>query len=661
MNYRKDIDGLRAFSVLPVIFFHAGFTTFSGGYLGVDIFFVISGYLISGIIIHELSNEKFRIFNFYERRIRRILPALLTVLFFTFSVSYFVLLPGEMHDLSQSLFSVIAFASNILFWIKSDYFAIESELNPLLHTWSLAVEEQFYIFFPLMMIAIWGLRLKTQILVLVAILILSLLSTTKLVPMDLSGKFYLLPFRAWELLIGVLAAYISIYYLPDSFRKSKAANWLSFFGLVIIALSILFFDRNTPTPSLLTAIPCLGAFLVLLFSEESSISGKILGNKLLVFIGLLSYSAYLWHQPIFALTRIVSLNEPSTLLLFCLILITFILAYLTYIFIETPFRNRKKVQYKAVILIVLPISIILGFTGLTGHFSKGFPDRFNPEDLKDYIVYAESISDCSNKDLPENWCISPENAKIAILGDSHADAISQSLIGELGSSNIFLDKLVFPCLPILFTSRADKGNLINCENQNKLAYEYLKSNEDLEVIILHARWPLYIESTRFNNLEGGVEYGNDVFLTSTLGKDKSKKLAQKDLYDIFQKSIENYLELGKLVVLIYSVPEVGWHVPTVATRSRLMAKENFEISTSYERFQLRNKNVYKILDSLGDHQNLVRIYPESVLCNTYQQGRCTAYYEDKIFYGDDDHLSLLGADLISKLILKEIILNERNK
>ena len=337
------------------------------------------------------------------------------------------------------------------------------------------------------------------------------------------------------------------------------------------------------------------------------------------------------------------------------------MAYLTYIFIETPFRNRKKFQYKTVILTVFPISIILGFAGLSGHFLKGFPDRFNSEDLKDYIVYAESVSDCSNKDLPENWCISPENAKIAIVGDSHADAISQSLIDELGSSNLFLDKIVFPCLPVLFTSRADKGNLINCENQNNLAYEYLKSNEDIEVIILHARWPLYVEGTRFNNLEGGVEYGNDVFLTSTLGEDKSKKLAQKDLYDLFQRSIENYLDLEKLVVLIYSVPEVGWHVPTVATRSRLMARENFEISTSYETFQLRNKKVYNILDSLGDHQNLVRIYPESVLCNTYQKGRCTAYYEDKIFYGDDDHLSLLGADLISKLILKEIILNERNK
>ncbi|MFQ3217660.1 acyltransferase family protein, partial [Paraperlucidibaca sp.] len=339
MKYRREIDGLRAVAVLPVILFHAGFDTFSGGFVGVDIFFVISGYLISTIIISELQNEKFSIVNFYERRARRILPALFFVMLSCIPFAYFWLTPSDLKDFAQSLISVSVFSSNILFWRESGYFDAAAELKPLLHTWSLAVEEQYYVIFPLFLMAFWGggKRLIVTLLTIAFLVSIALAEWASLVKP--SAAFFLLPTRVWELLIGVFSAF----YLSkmNRYRFSKCfSEFFGWLGLILIAYSILIYSESTPFPGIYALVPTIGAALVILFAEKETFVARFLGNKLFVGIGLISYSAYLWHQPLFAFARQRSLLELDELVLLALVALSLLLAYFSWRFIEYPFRSK---------------------------------------------------------------------------------------------------------------------------------------------------------------------------------------------------------------------------------------------------------------------------------------------------------------------------------
>lgn len=303
MKYRAEIDGLRALAVIPVILFHAGFEWFSGGFVGVDVFFVISGYLITTIIISEMAEGKFSMVNFYERRARRILPALFFVMAACLPFAWLWLTPSDLKDFGQSLIAVSFFSSNMLFWLESGYFDTAAELKPLLHTWSLAVEEQYYILFPIFLMLTWRLGVKWISIILSFVFLLSLglavLGTQYATnPQITSGTFFLLPTRGWELLVGVFAAFYLKY---KTHPKSRTFNQiLSLLGFSMIAYSIIVFDETTPFPSLYALIPTIGTGLLILCAVPKTIVHKLLSLKAIVGIGLISYSAYLWHQPLLA-------------------------------------------------------------------------------------------------------------------------------------------------------------------------------------------------------------------------------------------------------------------------------------------------------------------------------------------------------------------------
>ena len=347
IDYRQEINGLRALAVLPVVLYHAKFSLFQGGFVGVDIFFVISGYLISGIIFTELSTSSFSLVNFYERRARRILPALFVVLIFSTLISWILLPPIEFKDFGQSLFSVSLFASNFLFWLEGGYFDTGIDLKPLLHTWSLAVEEQFYILFPLLAILLFSVnkRFLLPVILLLFFTSLFLAHIFSEVNFDINskkGSFYFLPTRAWELLMGAL-----LFFIPKSTHtpsKDLLNNILSLTGLFLIAFSIYSFDEDTPFPSIFTLIPTSGAVLVILYGVKGTLANKMLSTKPFIIIGLISYSAYLWHQPLLSLSRFYFVGELETSYLSFLILLTFLLAYLSWRFIEEPFKNKKKIM-----------------------------------------------------------------------------------------------------------------------------------------------------------------------------------------------------------------------------------------------------------------------------------------------------------------------------
>ena len=373
MQYRPEIDGLRALAVIPVVLFHAGIAGFSGGFVGVDIFFVISGYLITSIILNEQQKDSFTLAGFYERRARRILPALMLVVLLSAVAAWYLLLPAELVDFGESLASVGVFASNILFWTQSDYFATTSEFIPLLHTWSLAVEEQFYLIFPVFMIFTLAWTKTKRLSVLTIVAILSLIFCEWAWRNAPEANFFLAPSRVWELMAGVLCAF----YLQQARDPKLLIRQLaSVAGLLMLVYSIAFLDKSIPFPSLFALIPVVGTVLIILFTDKNTLVGKILSLPFIVGVGLISYSAYLWHQPLFVFARLNSMDELSVTTLLGLSILAFIMAFISWRWVEKPFRNRNWLSQRQVLWMAALCSLILISLGLIFVLGGGFDERF---------------------------------------------------------------------------------------------------------------------------------------------------------------------------------------------------------------------------------------------------------------------------------------------
>ena len=349
LKHRTEIDGLRAIAVIPVVLFHAGISLFKGGYVGVDIFFVISGYLITSLIINEIKKSKFKLSNFLLSRFKRIFPALCFVILCTIP---FVIKFIPITDLDNYFLSVISsllFSSDILFWLQSSYFDVEADKKPLLHTWSLGVEAKFYILFPIFLILfqkeIQNKRIQYLIL---SIGILSFIYcewASRLYPV---ANFFLLPSRIWELCLGALA------FFANQNKNNIINNLFSFIGLILILCSFFFFDETTRFPSFNTLLPIIGTYLIIVHCNTFTLVGRILSSKFLVGTGLISYSLYLWHQPLFALYKVhygnLELNS-----IFLLIVISFLLSLFSWKYIEIPFRNKKIISNKTNFLILINV------------------------------------------------------------------------------------------------------------------------------------------------------------------------------------------------------------------------------------------------------------------------------------------------------------------
>lgn len=368
MKYRAEIDGLRALAVIPVILFHAGFDWISGGFVGVDIFFVISGYLITTILIEDIEKNRFSFSNFYERRARRILPALLLVILFTIMFAWVIMNPIDLRSFGNALIGVATFSSNIVFWKTEGYFSESSELNPLIHTWSLAVEEQYYVLFPVFLILCWRLGKNYVFWIVVALACLSLALSEWGWRNNTTANFYLAPTRAWELLAGSAAAFII------QKRGLKSNELLSSIGLLSIVFSLFFYDESIPFPSVYALLPVMGVVLLILFADKDTFSAKILSSKLFVGVGLISYSAYLWHQPLFAFTRIhLKVIDLPLYLSIIITLLTLALAYFSWKYVEGPFRNRSFLKTKTILLTSVVLLVSVGCMGvLTKKASDGY-------------------------------------------------------------------------------------------------------------------------------------------------------------------------------------------------------------------------------------------------------------------------------------------------
>ncbi|MEP3477693.1 MAG: acyltransferase family protein [Fuerstiella sp.] len=441
--YRPDIDGLRAIAVLAVVLFHAGLG-FPGGYVGVDVFFVISGFLITSLIIKDLEQDKFSLVGFWERRVRRIWPPLIVMSVGCLLAGWFYLLPDDYQELGESTVWQNLFASNIFFWRESGYFEGPADEKPLLHTWSLAVEEQFYLFLPLLLSVVAKVnRLSRRFLVsaFAAGIVASLALSVYGVAHHPGATFYLLPTRVWELLLGSLLSVLSIRFLPRNHRVSEFAGAL---GLIAIAVPCFLYDEATPFPGLSATIPCFGTALVIWSSmptgtagvANQTLVGKLLSNRGLVFVGFISYSLYLWHWPVFVFAKHSSFFPLSLGDRVKLLGLSFFLAVVSWKFIETPFR-LKAVFAKRNQLFKLSgaISTLVVVSGVAIMVASGIQSRFSNEALT-FIQAQDDREFTTNQTLEEveagrlprfGKASSERRPSVLLWGDSHAHSAMPAL------------------------------------------------------------------------------------------------------------------------------------------------------------------------------------------------------------------------------------------
>ena len=456
IQYRSEIDGLRAIAVLPVILFHAGIAGFGGGFVGVDIFFVISGYLITTILWSDLERGEFTFAKFYERRIRRILPAFVVVVACTLVAGWFWLPPDRFSDLGMSAASALFSVSNLYFYGEAGYFAHASETQPLLHTWSLGVEEQFYLVFPVLLLFLHRRMGRDQVMLVLAMIALASLAYCEwLWRRDPDANFFLIPSRTWELMAGSLCALFL-------FKRETSGNpLLAATGLALIALSILLLDKDTPFPSTLALLPVGGTVLVVLFARAENAVGRLLSWRPLVGIGLISYSAYLWHQPVLAFARLRLIESPSASMMLAMSLGTLGLAYLTWKYVEQPFRKPRDparraaglTSVRAILASMLPIAMV----SVAVNASGGAPDRFGEDRALDY-EHSRQLSDgmrrCktgyTNTDLLvcEDGERDRPALRIALIGDSHASQWTDALASEAEERGWALDTFAKSSCPI---------------------------------------------------------------------------------------------------------------------------------------------------------------------------------------------------------------------
>jgi len=655
--YRPEIDGVRAIAVIAVILYHAQisifeYQPFKGGFIGVDIFFVISGYLITSIILKELfASNTFSFKKFFERRARRILPVLLTVMLFSLPFAWILLIPSSLIDFCKSIIYSLGFSSNFYFWYSGQQYGAESGLlKPFLHTWSLSVEEQFYILFPIIILITYRYFKNYLIHILVLGFLVSLGLADWISRNHPSFNFYVLPTRAWELLSGSVLAYFEIKkgYRCNNMRLNSI---FSFIGLLLIAHSILFFNNeNMPHPSLHTLSPIIGTCLIIWYSNKDEFITKILSNKIFIGIGLISYSLYLWHYPIFAFAREVNFFDGYISYKFFFIFVAFLLSIFSYNFIEKPFRD-KKVQFKKIIIIFLTTIVFLISFNYYGIKSDGILSRL-----------PKGMPQEKQRLMDANFFKKENTQKVVLIGDSHAEALEFHLNEEIKKNDLSLYRFKTALYLNNFNfSNKKTGKIIKSfSKSNKKLDKFIKENSNL-VVIMHYRWSIKFLETYFDNEEGFKEQSKTLYrfiLEPTGIKTTSRKEREKFTKEALKNQIQNILDEGHKLILVYPVPEMGFHPIRLLYRKYLFEK-NFSsnslpiLSGSYEIYKKRNELIFEILDSI-QNPNIFRVYPHNFFCDTIIKDRCVANDKNKIFYFDDDHLSTHGSKLVAREIMDKI-------
>lgn len=665
MQYRKELDGFRALAVLAVIIYHANITVFGvhwfpGGLFGVDVFFVLSGFLITGIIRNQMDSNSFSFVDFYWRRAKRIVPALLTMLIVTSIVAYIFLLPDDLVKYAQSLKSTLYFGSNY-FWLNEDsYISDDSIYKPLLHTWSLAVEWQFYIVFP---VVVWFInKFFKQYLfgIMLALALLSLQYAQFIVPNFPDEAFYLLPSRAWELMLGGMATYFNrnciINSLPGSLRNF-AFKALPILGLFMILHSMVFMDHNILHPSFLTLIPVLGTCLFIMFSHEGELANDFFSLRPVVFIGVISYSLYLWHQPIFVFFRFIESERFSFLQFILLVTVTLILSVITLKVVESPFRKPSSNLTKLSLLVTscfalfVSASLIVSNNGLPSRLqglAKSTYETYKTAEfarLQDTVhkgkelVKGNDTYKCNKRSL-EQPCRFKEESWIT-LGDSFSGQFDYVLHEMLNLKDKGLMSLSYETCPFV-SENIWFGDKPECTIVNKQRWEIINNFKTKKKILLAANY------TYFSNPK--LKISNPIEMAKR--KFKKGKIIKSDIaWKSYADNIERLISLGHEVYVIYPIPHPRANVKKLVYRNLYSNVTNFETEYSPNRagYNRAKEYSFKLDQYLKGVPGLHKVQPLNILCKS---SKCEIINESGGLYNIGNHLSYFG---VKKVIDNSIL------
>ncbi|QWD74039.1 acyltransferase [Polynucleobacter sp. TSB-Sco08W16] len=606
-KYRPDIDGLRGIAILSVVIYHAFPQLLNGGFIGVDIFFVISGYLITSIITSNLNQSSFSFIDFYCRRIARIFPSLIVVLVFTYACGWLGFSAAEFSQLGKHIASGAGFVSNLVLWQEVSYFDNSAETKALLHLWSLAVEEQFYLFSPLIF---WVCKKRNFSFskIIVAGLLLSFSANIYFASNNLSTDFYSPLSRIWEILFGSILSQIEI----QNPRKKllKFIEPISWMGAVLIVVGLILINTNREFPGWWALIPVIGA-VSLIFSEKSWLNRKILSNPLLVWVGLISYPLYLWHWPVLTFWRMSHIQEPSALTYTFLVTVSIILAWTTYRCIEIPLKHAPLKLRATLLLLVMSL---IGFAGFNVFDREGYPYRAVAKDKLNYhLDSAYCPSNCQDLPLQKN------NTKpiIYLWGDSHAGHLYAGLKAQSDLLGFYLyDASKSACPPLLsFGPRGKRSGALAenkiCIDHNNSVFESIKKNQP-EMIILAANWSQY----------DGINQWNKLTDTS------------------IQNTVTALRQIGiKNITLIGNFPAFEIYQPRLAAALFSDGKE----ARTYKRFSFSTRESDIRVMGISKNLGINFISPMDILCNS---AGCLLSSSSQVLTPigiDDSHLSREGS------------------
>ena len=657
IDYRPDIDGLRAVAVTIVILYHAGVEAISGGFTGVDVFFVISGYLITSIITAEMRQERFSLIGFYERRVRRIFPALMLVSFTSCILAVLILMPLHLRDFGQSLVYCVFFVSNMLFWSQTaDYFGQAAHTKPLLHTWSLAIEEQFYLLFPLLLMAVFRWfkgRWREPLITAAAATFFFNIYVVEEYP---EAAFYLAPARAWELLIGALIALGAFPPIKDP----RIGQIVGFAGLALVGWGAVGLTSASPMPGFNALYPCGGAAMLIHSGKSGqTFAAKLLSLRPMVFTGLISYPLYLWHWPLLVFAGHMTPYRLSIEARAGAIILAFAFSVISWKYIERPFRGsgsrfaRKEVFSMAALAAVMMVSF-----GASSIYFDGWPGRITDRAQQlAYFIHSKDprINECnsypSHNINPKDGCVYGADVAptLAVWGDSHASAVIGQ-IGKMASDRNRSVKYIarYGCPPIsgIQTFEINQGL---CPSYLEETMSYLESSPSIETVVLVARYSRYIKGNNFDF--GPTEQPANIINLSFVDVDGAILELDEKIRQFERRlrlTVDRLLAAGKIVAIVYPIPETGYNIPLTLAQIQKEGGDIKSFTRPHAYYKKRQKEVIDVLDRLGDSERILRLRPESVLC---PGDDCIVSANGNPLYYDDDHLSLEGAEYISSIFL----------
>jgi len=629
LTYRPDIDGLRAFAVIAVVIYHAFPSLLPGGFIGVDVFFVISGFLISSIIFSELDAQSFKFSTFYARRIKRIFPAMIVVLLASFMVGWFLLFENELKQLGDHVSRAALFLSNFILWYETGYFDNAAETKPLLHLWSLGIEEQFYIVWPLMAWLLW--RLKDKKTTAIAILItISFAWNMWQSERDLTHDFYSPLTRFWELLAGAILA-STAHTIQNNSSWQSHANYRATIGAILLLFSVGYVDASMKFPGVWACVPVVGAFFLISANTSAWVNRTVLATPVLVWIGAISYPLYLWHWPILSFTRIVEGGTPKLEMRIIGVLASFLLAWLTFVCIERPIRVHWRASYKTATLLLCMVCV--AFLGNSAHETNGYPDRevvtsrqvkyAGDIDHDEFHTYSQAhFYTCEQKSIREAspaWkgvirCFQSKPNKpvdFVLLGDSHAEHLFIGVAEAMPDKNVAF--YASGALPLSSQWRQEP------------AFIHLLAEKNAVTVLIAGMWP-------------------------TQSKDAS---TYKAMVEELDAAIKALLAVGKKVVLLGDVPQFDFDPQTCKFQRPL--RQSIRCEMPRIEFTKKTMNYQRSLYEVKLLNPQVKLISAAdIVC---KDKTCSMVEGDTLLFRDNNHLNIPGSQRVGLKLAQKIVAN----